>query len=182
LSTYRIGLAQPSSELDINILRHGQAKVMYLIPLGDRVNPTKTGVRHASGQDQMPVEPAPARRDLGKRHPHLEGDSRLLRQDRDPATLLDRMAKCFEECPNGGVLPTKVVFQVVATARVGLIAVREPPAAPGTGPKWTKLTCSQLGSPGSRRSTKRLFDASAYPSRASAAALAAFTSCLKLAL
>jgi hypothetical protein len=78
LGAHRIRLAKPIPELGIDLLGRSQTEVMHVVPPGYGVDPTKARMRHAAGKDKMAVQPAMARRDLKKGHPHLEGDSRLL--------------------------------------------------------------------------------------------------------
>src|SRR5688572_26767278 len=130
----RIRLAQPRRDLSVDVGRDRQSKVMHVIARRDCFDPPKALVLEPPWEHDVPVDPPRARRHLRERHPHLEGDSRLLRQHRDRPTGLDRTNERVEEPADLWRLSTKVCVELVARARVRLVAVRELAAATCTTP------------------------------------------------
>ncbi|MEO8192747.1 MAG: hypothetical protein ABI681_02775, partial [Gemmatimonadales bacterium] len=123
-----IGFHHPGAELVINILGISESKGMQMIPRRESLDATKTRGFQATSQDDMPIEPALAWRDLRKRHADLEGDASLLGEDAHRADRLNHLNDPIEETANRGRFATEVVGKVICAARVGLIAVRELPA------------------------------------------------------
>lgn len=117
---------------------------MYVITWGDRVDPAEARVRQPTGEYDVPVEPALTRRDLGERHPYLKGDARLLREDGDRTTSGDGAAYRLEQRTDGGVFPSKVVVQIVASAGMRLIAVSEPAPTMRAGPERGTIPWSHM--------------------------------------
>ena len=76
-------------------------------------------------QYDVPIEPAAARCHLRKRHAHLKCDPRLFREDADRTDILDDADDAVEEGADGRRLVVKVMSEVVLTAGMRLIAVRE---------------------------------------------------------
>lgn len=83
---------------------------MDVVALRYRVDPPKSSVWQTAGEHEMTVEPVLARRDLGKRHPHLECDPRLFGDDDYRAAIGDSATHSFEERADGGGLPAKVML------------------------------------------------------------------------
>lgn len=113
-----------------------------MIPERDRVDSAEAWMWQSAGEDDVTIEPALARRDLGKRHPHLKGNARLLREDNGRPARGDCAADRLEQQTDRPILALKVVGQVVPAAGVRLIAVgeatlaslgRQPPAQRGHG-------------------------------------------------
>jgi len=70
----------------------------------------------------------------GKRHAHLKSDARLLGQNSHRPTPLHLRDKTFVELANRCGLASKVGFQVIYAARVGLVSIGKPPPTNGTMP------------------------------------------------
>lgn len=123
-----IGFDHPGVELVIDVRGVRESKGVQMIPRRESLNATKTRGLQPTSQDDMPIEPALAWRNLSKRHADLEGDASLLGEDAHRANRLNHRNDPIEQTANRGRLATKVVGKVICAARVGLTAVRELPA------------------------------------------------------
>src|SRR5262245_11514812 len=96
---------------------------------------SKSRALQAAGQHDMAVEPSSPRRHLGKRHSHLERDSRLFGQHTNGADGPNGGDDRIEERAYFGRFALKVVGQAVSAASVRLIAVRKDAATVRTAPQ-----------------------------------------------
>jgi hypothetical protein len=72
----------------------------------------------AAGQDNVPVDPAAARRHLREGHADLERDPRLLGDDPDRADRGDALDNAIEQRTYPGRLPGEMVLEIVHAAGV----------------------------------------------------------------
>jgi len=108
---------------------------MEVVARRERLDGEEPRIVDPASQHEMTIQAAPARRDLRERHPHVEGDAGLLRQDSDGAALLQRGEERFEERPDLGGSALEVAVEVMAATGVRLIAVRERAPAERAGPQ-----------------------------------------------
>ncbi|HEV8598937.1 MAG TPA: hypothetical protein VGQ69_06225 [Gemmatimonadales bacterium] len=134
MSTDQVSFGQPAPELFVEVARAAEAKGMEVIPRGERLDPPEARVLKPSSKDYMAVEPRPARRYLGKGHPHLKGNPSLFRQDPHRTDRPHSGNHLVKEGPDGRRLASKVMRQGVPAAGMGLIPVGEWPPALRTSP------------------------------------------------
>src|SRR3954468_11725381 len=78
-----------------------------------------------AGEHDVTVQPVLAGRHLGERHANLKSNARLFRKNANRPDSADRCDNLVEECPDLRRLSAKVIAELVATARMRLIPVRE---------------------------------------------------------
>ena len=135
LGADRIGFPQPGPEVLVDLARRHEPKVMHVISGRDGIDAAKSRVRETAGKDDVSVEPCRTRCDLGKRHTNLKCDPGLFRDHGHRSALGDSASHRVEQHPYSGILPLKMMLQVVPSAGVRLIAVGETPATPGALPQ-----------------------------------------------
>jgi hypothetical protein len=145
LGTDGIGFVDPGTKVRINLGRRREAEMMYMVARGDRVDPAEPGMREPAGEYDVPVEPVLTRRDLGKGHANVKRDPGLFGKDGNGPAGGNRAPNALVEGANGGVLSLEVVLEVVPTAGVGLVAVREGTPATRTGPQGGTPGCAHIG-------------------------------------
>ncbi len=89
-----------------------------------------------AGQYHMTVEPPGARIHLCERHAGLKGDPGLFREHDHRPAAIDCFHYCVKERADFRRLALEMGVQVVSTAEVGLISIRERAAAFWALPKW----------------------------------------------
>ena len=102
LLAHSIRFGEPRSELVIDVSDVVETKDVQVIPGRERLDLAKSWTLHTSGQNEVAIEPLPSRRDLRKRHPHLERNSRFLRQNADRTDAPDLGANGVEEAADLG--------------------------------------------------------------------------------
>lgn len=93
-------------------------------------------------KDDMPIHPIPTRRQLSERHPDLEGDTGLLRQDPHWTNFDYYADKGVEDRANVGWLSIEMVAESVLCARVRLVPIGELSTATRAGPQgpWAGIS------------------------------------------
>ena len=135
LLSHRIRLREPGPELRVNVLRLLDPECMQVISRGERLNAPKSGTLAAAREDDVAVEPPATRRHLSKGHANVERDARLLRKNLDRPEVANCGHHRVEKRANFCWLALEVVCEIVAPARVRLIAVREFAAASLAAPE-----------------------------------------------
>jgi hypothetical protein len=128
---------QPAAELVIDISEPNKAEVVHVIASGDGLDSPEARVLQPPGENNVPVEPSPARRHLGEGHADLKGDACLLGQDAHRSDLTRGAEYRFEQLPNRRWLAAEVVAEFVPAARMRLIAIRESTTALAATPQWS---------------------------------------------
>ena len=116
LLAHSIRFGEPRSELVIDVGDVVEAKDVQMIPRGVRLDLAKSWTLHTSGQNEVAIEPSSARRDLRKRHPHLERNSCFLGQNADRTDAPDLGANGVEETADLRWLAFEVRRKRVAAA------------------------------------------------------------------
>jgi hypothetical protein len=130
----RIRLAKPFSKLFIDVVRGSQTKRMQVVPGRKRFDPPEPRTLEPTRQHDVPIEPRAPWGDLGKGHPHVKGDARLLWQHLHGPDFANRRDDGVEERTNRGRFVREVMLEIVTAARMRLIAVRELAPALGAPP------------------------------------------------
>src|SRR3954469_2049065 len=78
-----------------------------------------------AGEHDVTVQPVLAGRHLGEGHANLKSNARLFRKNANGPECADRGDNLVEECPDLRGLSAKVIGELVTTARMRLIPVRE---------------------------------------------------------
>ena len=135
LLSHRLGLREPAPEFRVNVFRRLESERVQVVPRGERLDAAKSGTLAAAREDDVAVEPPAPGRHLSERHANVERDARLLRKNLHRTNRADRGYHRVEERTNLRRLSFEVVREVVAPARVRLIAVREFAAASLAAPQ-----------------------------------------------
>lgn len=101
----------------------------------ERLDASKARALTSPREHDVSIEPRPPWRQLGKGHPYVERNAALFGQDFDWADVTDGVDDGIKERADFGRLPRKVVLEIVAPARMRLIAVRELAAAALAAPE-----------------------------------------------
>jgi hypothetical protein len=120
-----IRLGQPSPKVRVDLAESAQAKNVHVVAGRNALDPVKARVFKASGEHDMSVQPLLPRRYLREGHPDLKSNASFLRQDPNRADGSQRRHDVVEEPSNLRRLTPKMIGEMVAAARMRLIAVRE---------------------------------------------------------
>jgi hypothetical protein len=129
-----ICFGEPRTEIVIHVARLRQSKSVDVISRRESLNRPKTWMLEPPRQNDMPINPAPSWRNLGKRNSHVKCDASLLRQHDHRAESIHGCEHRIEQCAYAGRLPSKVALEVMQSAGVRLISVGESPLASQTPP------------------------------------------------
>jgi hypothetical protein len=121
LGPYQVGFRQPRAELLIDVARLLESKRVQMVSRRERLDPAKARVVETSGQDHVPVEPVPPRRQLRERHPHLKSNPGLFGQNPYRADRPDDGHHFAIERPDRRRLAAEMMGKCVPAARVRLI-------------------------------------------------------------
>jgi hypothetical protein len=135
LLTDRVRLGQPAPELRVDVLQRREAEDVKVIPRRKRLYGAKAAALQAPGEDDVSIEPSATRSHLREGHANVERDAGLFGKDLDWTDLANRRHDRIEQCTNLGGLSGEVMLEVVTTAGVRLIAVRELATAPLAAPQ-----------------------------------------------
>jgi len=138
----RIRLSKPRVDVSIHIGQCGETKVVHVVARRDGLDPAEARMFEPSSQYHVAVEPLAAGRYLGKRHPDLKGDARLLRQDKDGPAQTHTPEHGAVERPDQGRLAQEVALEVERGTGVGLIPIRESTAALRAAPQGFRRAVS----------------------------------------
>ena len=139
-----ICLCEPGTKIIVDVRWLREAKRVDVISRGESLNRPKARMLESPRQNDMPVDPVPSWRNLGKRHSHVECDARLLRQHDHGAESIHCCQHGVEDLTNLGRLPPKVALEIVESAGMRLISVGEGPLASRTLPQRSPLTGCHL--------------------------------------
>jgi hypothetical protein len=113
-----VGLAHPGRELRVDFRQGRDPERVQVIPRRERLDQPEPGVLEAPGQDNVPVDPAAARRHLREGHADLERDPRLLGDDPNRADRGDGLDNAIEQRTDCGRLSSEMVLEIVHAAGV----------------------------------------------------------------
>ncbi len=130
-----VSLAHPAYEDFVDIRRRLQPERVQMIPGRERLDLPESRMLEPPGEDDMPINPAPPRGELGEGHANLESDSCLLWQHFDLAQRSNDPGRAIVQGSDLRRLSGEMMIEIVRLARVGLIAVGERSPAFGTAPK-----------------------------------------------
>jgi hypothetical protein len=134
-----IRLPRPISKLPVEILKRFEPERVQMIARREGLDAQEARMLHAPREHEVTDEIALANADRGERHPHLEGDPRLLREDLHVTDFSDQRNQRIEQLPDFWTLSLKVLIDAVPSAGVRLVAIRELPPARGTAPeRWRR--------------------------------------------
>ena len=83
LLTNAIRFREPRHHLVINLVDTGESEGVEMIPRRESFDSAKTGMFESARQNHVAIHPVLANHERGETHPHLECDSRFLRQNGD---------------------------------------------------------------------------------------------------
>jgi hypothetical protein len=106
-----ICLPKPGSELLVYLARRGQPEIVDYVSRRNRIDTQEARVVEPPGQDQMPIQPEPARHERRETHPHVQGDARFLGEYLDGAEGRDHREHGIERGPNAGLGVREVLVQ-----------------------------------------------------------------------
>ena len=107
---------------------------MEVIPRRERLYAAKAGALEAPREDDVAIEPISARGHLREGHADVEGNPRFLGKDLHRPDVADGRHHGIEHLADARGLAREVVLQIVPTAGVRLIAIRELATAPLAAP------------------------------------------------
>ena len=113
-----IRLRDPRSKIIIDVAGPTDSECMEVIASRERLHLAEARMVQPSGQNDMAVQPLPARSHLRERHAHLEGNPGLLREDANRAVRPDDRNDFLEERTNRRRLAAEVVGERVSSAGV----------------------------------------------------------------
>ena len=93
-----------------------------------------------ASEHQMSVEPPLSRRHLRERHPHLESNPRLFRENPDWTNGANERDHRVEEFSNLRAFPSEMILQRMACAGMRLVPVREHATAFPAAPQRRQFT------------------------------------------
>lgn len=105
-----------------------------MIAARDRFDVRESRTLQTAGQYQMAHHSCLSQGYCREAHSHLEGNARLFRYHENRATSPDQADESPEQRDNFRRLANEVLTKCMPTAGMGLIAIREAPAAFGTFP------------------------------------------------
>lgn len=103
-----IRLLKPPAELGVNIRGPREPECVHVVPWRDRLHAAETWALYPASQHHVPIEPPLPRCDLSERHPNLECDPSLFRQDPDGSASPHRAHHDVEKRPNRRILLSEV--------------------------------------------------------------------------
>ena len=118
LFTNRIRFAQPGAKFCIDIGDAREPAGVDVIAWRNCCDAGEAGIFEPSCQDDVSVNPALSRCDLGKGHAHLESDACFFRQNPDRANSLHCSDDSVKNLTNLGRLGGKVWRESIPTAGV----------------------------------------------------------------
>jgi len=83
LPAHGVCLDEPRLELVVEVIHSSEPESVEVIAGRERFDAPKSRRFETPSEDDVPVQPAPARGELREGHPHLKGDSSLLWEDAD---------------------------------------------------------------------------------------------------
>jgi len=98
---------------------------MDVIPWRNGLHCAKARVRDSARKNHVSIQPFQSGSDLCERHPHLKSDPSFLRKYPNWTNLAKSGNDCVEERADLRRLATKMMGEVMSTAGVRLVAVRE---------------------------------------------------------
>ena len=116
----------------------------------ERLDASKARGFEPASQNDMSVQPAPARRNLRERHANLKRDTGLLREDSDRAERLNERDHTVEQRADLRRLVSEMSGKVMSAACVRLIPVGELTTALGAAPQWIRhalVPAMRIGAP-----------------------------------
>ena len=107
LLAHAIGFFHPVSQFPVEIGELGEPEDMQMIARRKSLHLAKPRMIEPASEDQMSVEPPLSRRHLRKRHPNLEGNPRLFRDNPDWTNRANEGDHRVEEFSNLRAFPRK---------------------------------------------------------------------------
>jgi hypothetical protein len=124
-----VRLRQPLSKLCVDVLGLLESEHVHMIPRRKGLDAAKSGTLAAPREHEVSIEPRAPRGHLRERHADVKRDAGLLGQYLYRSDGVNGIHDCVEELADRRWLSREVMVEVVAAARVRLVAVRELAAA-----------------------------------------------------
>jgi len=151
LPAHVVRLGEPLRELLIDVVRASEPKGVQDVARGVLLDASEAGAVDATGENQVAVQPAGARRAGGEAHPDVQCDPGLLREHVDRTQGADDVEHAVEGGSDGRDAADEVPVQVTERgAGVDLVAGGERAttrrAGPERGPRpWIPLRVAVHG-------------------------------------
>jgi len=130
-----VGFGHPGAKVVVQVGRAGQPEDMNVIAWRNGLNLPKARMLQSPGENDVPVQPSAARRELRKRHAHLERYPRLFGQDAHRADRPNGRDDGVKQQADFRRLAMKMALELVPTAGMRLIAIRKLTAALAATPE-----------------------------------------------
>jgi hypothetical protein len=120
-----IRLLEPSRNIFVDFVRRRQSKVMHVIARRKRFDFSKARMFEPARQNNMTIDPFGTSGQLGKRHSNLKSNARFFGQNRDRTAAPDCLENRFVDFVDLLGLAFEMMFQIVDSAEVRLVPIRE---------------------------------------------------------